>query len=248
MTSTRLPGKVLMDIAGRPALRLQLDRLAHSRELDEVVIATSTDPSDDAVADFAREHGVRLSRGPLHDVLERYRHAGEELGCDAVVRITGDCPLIDPVLVDRTVSLYAEGGYDYVGLATGAGAARLDGGRFPTGFDAECFSTGALEKAWREAVEPSDREHVTPYLWRTGLFRTARLRGERDLAHYRCSVDTPEDLRLVRAVVAELGADCSFDDVIALLDARPELAGLNAEHVGREGHDEIWSPGTRWAA
>jgi len=243
--STRLPGKVLADVAGRPLLARVLERASRAATLDEVVVATSSQPGDRRVVALSEAEGFRCFAGSETDVLDRYRETARAVGADHVVRMTGDCPLIDPALVDRTVRRYLQGDVDYAALATGAGAARLDGGRYPSGFDVECFSIEALEQAWRDAVDPSDREHVTPYLWRTGLFRTTRLRGERDLSHYRCSVDTPDDLQLVRVVVDELGVDCAFEDVIALLDARPELAAGNGRAPGHEEHERIWTP---WAA
>jgi spore coat polysaccharide biosynthesis protein SpsF len=194
MSSTRLPGKVLMDIAGRPALRLQLDRLARSEQLDEIVIATSTDPSDDPVADFARANGVRLSRGPLHDVLERYRQAGEESGSDAVVRITGDCPLIDPAITDEVIALWRSSDADY---ATNRGEPRT----YPVGMDTEVVKRSVLETAAREATDPYDREHVTPFvITRPERFPAVQIDLEPSLGHVRLTLDTPDDLELLRRV------------------------------------------------
>lgn len=243
--STRLPGKVLADVAGRPLLARVLERAGRATSLDEIVVATSSLPGDRRVVSLCEAEGFRCFAGSETDVLDRYYETARAVGADHVVRLTGDCPLVDPALVDHTVNRYLQENADYVALATGVGAARLDGGRYPSGFDVECFSVEALERAWRDAVAPGDREHVTPYLWRTGLFRTARLCGDRDLAHYRCSVDTPEDLQLVRAVVDALGPDCAFEDVIALLDARPELVTGSRRHPGHEGYERIWTP---WAA
>jgi spore coat polysaccharide biosynthesis protein SpsF (cytidylyltransferase family) len=229
-----------MDVEGTPLLVRVVERARRAAALADVVVATSQLPSDEAIVGLCRERGIPCFTGSESDVLDRYHGAAVATGADPVVRITGDCPLVDPGLIDQVVASYADDGYEHVGVAAGAGASRLDGGRFPTGFDVECFSFGALERAWAEATAPTDREHVTPYIWRTGLFRTGMLRSDRDLVHYRCSVDTPEDLALVRAVVAELGDDFSFGDVIALLDARPDIARLNVQHIGNEGHDRVW--------
>jgi len=238
--STRLPGKVLADVAGRPLLLRVVERARRSRTLDEVVVATTDAPADRAIVELCAGAGVPCFTGSEDDLLDRYRCTALAVAADPVVRITGDCPLLDAALVDRLLEVYTSGEFDYVAVAAGASAARLVSGRFPTGFDAECIAFPALDRAWRESTGPTDREHVTPYLWRTGRFRVERLRSDRDLAGYRCSVDTPEDLALVRAVYAELGEDFALEDVIALLEARPELVSLNAEHVGREGHERIW--------
>jgi spore coat polysaccharide biosynthesis protein SpsF len=194
MTSTRLPGKVLMEIAGRPALELQLERLGAARQLDEVAIATSSDASDDPVAELAGKLGVRVVRGPLHDVLARYEQAAEDLAPDAVVRVTGDCPLIDPAVVDLVVERWRTTSAAY---ATNREEPRT----YPVGMDTEVVARDVLATAAREATDPYDREHVTPFvITRPERFPAESLVLAPPLGHLRLTLDTPADLEQLRAV------------------------------------------------
>ena len=198
MTSTRLPGKVLADLAGRPALALELERLGCARELDEIAIATSDEPSDDPVVALAAAAGVRTVRGPLADVLERYRLAGEALGADAIVRVTGDCPLIDPAVVDTVVARWRGGVADYVANVI---APRT----YPVGMDTEVVSWPALRAAAEEASEAYDREHVTPFVRdRPDRFPAERIDLEPAAGDLRLTLDTGEDLALLRAVAGRV--------------------------------------------
>jgi spore coat polysaccharide biosynthesis protein SpsF (cytidylyltransferase family) len=241
MGSTRLPGKVLMNVAGEPLLWRVVERLRRAPSLHEVVVATSTEPADAAVVDFCRERGIPCVAGSESDVLDRYHEAALRFDADPVIRATGDCPLIDPALVERVLEQYRSGDYDYVALAAGGPGAKAGTGRFPSGFDVECVSFAALDTSWREATAQTDREHVTPFVYRTGGFRVGYVAAESDIGHFRCSVDNPEDLELVRRVYAELGSDGEFGlpEVLALFDRRPELPALNAHYVGREGHERV---------
>jgi spore coat polysaccharide biosynthesis protein SpsF len=225
--STRLPGKVLRPIAGRPLLALVVDRLRRARSLADVVVATSDLQRDLPIVELCRAEGVACHTGSETDVLDRFHGAAAAAGADPVVRVTADCPLVDPEVVDRLLDLFASGGYDYAGVATGA--TPFDGsGRYPDGLDVECFSFAALDRAWREARDPYDREHVTPYLYRVaGRFRSGRLTREDDLGEERWTVDGPEDLALVERVVEALGPEAGLDDVRAFLDAHPDLRRLN---------------------
>jgi spore coat polysaccharide biosynthesis protein SpsF len=238
MGSTRLPGKVLADLAGRPLLLRVVERARRARLLEEVVVATSDLPADDAIAELCAREGVPCFRGSEADVLDRYHGAAHAFDADPVVRLTADCPLLDPALVDLVLERYAGGSEDYVALAAGAAGLRL--ACYPSGFNVECCSRAALERASREATAPSDREHVTPYLWRSGRFRTALLPAERDLAHLHCSVDTSEDLELVRAVWVELGRELGLAGVLELFARRPELPASNARGDERPAHELIW--------
>lgn len=208
MTSTRFPGKVLASLAGRPALHLLLERLVRASELDGVVVATSTDPTDDAVAVAAEAAGVDVLRGPLDDVLERYRIAGETIGCDAIVRITADCPLIDPRTVDLVVRRWREGTEDYV-------ANCFEPRTYPPGFDTEVVSRQALVTAAAEATDPEDREHVTPFIrGRPERFTQAKVELNPPAGRIRLVLDTPEDLEYLRSLVAEVGPDASGDEIL----------------------------------
>jgi len=212
MTSSRLPGKVLADIGGQPALGLLLARLRAARELDALVVATSDDVSDDPVAVAAGADGVPVIRGPLEDVLERYRRAATG---DAIVRITGDCPLVDPQIVDYAVGVWKHGGYGYV-------ANCLDPRTFPDGLDVEVLARDALETAAEEATDPADREHVTPFVRaHPGRFQQAALDLEPPFPDIRITLDTAEDLALIRQLVSDLGPMADMTEIVGHLQKRP---------------------------
>lgn len=226
MGSSRLPGKVLAQAGGQSLLEHLLQRLARSRFAPAVVIATTTAPADDALEREALRLGAGVFRGSEDDVLDRYLGAARASDAEVVVRVTADCPLLDPQELDRVIEEFLKhaGQVDYV--TNQQGNVR----RIPRGLDVEVMSRAALERAGREATAPGDREHVTPYLYREpGRFRTL-------FSHYphgdhsalRLTVDTPEDLALVRAVIDELGSAAGLPEIAALFARRPELASLNA--------------------
>ena len=205
--------------------------------MDGLVVATTRDPADDVLEAVCRARGYRVFRGSTDDVLDRYYRAAVETAAEVVVRLTADCPLLDPALVDLTVRAFLDASppADLV-------VNRLPGARtYPIGLDVEVVSSAALERAWREAVEPNQREHVLPYLYDPpGRFRVIRLDAERDYGNLRWTVDTPEDLEFVRQVYARLGGGNEFGwrDVLALVQAEPELAGINAG-VQHKSHRDV---------
>ena len=216
VSSSRLPGKVLEDIGGVRALELVLKRLDDAVELGGTVLATSTDRSDDPVAELGAAGGVPVVRGPLDDVLERYRLAAAEHPCDAVVRITADCPLVDPDVVDLVVRRWREGRADYV-------ANVIEPRTYPKGLDVEVLSLAALTTAAEEALDPYDREHVTPYVRsRPDRFAQARVAHEPPYGEVRLTLDTPEDLAALRALVARTGVGARMGELIEALGARPD--------------------------
>jgi spore coat polysaccharide biosynthesis protein SpsF (cytidylyltransferase family) len=232
MGSTRLPGKVLMDIEGKPTLQRVVERIRRARRVDEVVVATSDLPADDAIERFCGEIGVACFRGSEGDVLDRYHGAAAAHGADVVVRITADCPLLDPAVVDRVIAAFHEGGCDY------AANCRMEV-TYPDGLDTEVFSRDALERAWAQARLHSEREHVTPYIWNhPERFALRVVRNDRDLSALRWTLDEPDDLAAIRAVYAELGGDRPFgmEEVLDLLARRPELAALNAHIAPNAGY------------
>ncbi len=224
MTSTRLPGKVLAPIAGRPMLAWQLDRLRRVRDDVAVAVATSDGPSDDPIVDLCGELGVPVVRGSESDVLDRYHVAAATLSADPVIRVTSDCPLIDPAVSRAVLELFERGEADY--------ASNTLERTFPRGLDTEVLSVETLAAAWREASQPFEREHVTPYIYRNpSRFRLRNLRNERDEGDRRWTVDTPADLAFARAVYERLEVDAvTFDanDVRELLRREPALEALNA--------------------
>ncbi len=230
MSSERLPGKVLANLGGRPVLEWVTKRLAHARTVDEVLVATSVDPSDDEIAEWCSEAGVRCFRGSLDDVLSRFAEAADHAEAGIVVRITADCPLIDPWLVDSVVRHLLDGDLDYCGL----------GGEFPDGLDCEAMTAEALRRAYTQASLPSEREHVTPYLQRPDRsFRIGSVEPFVARQHHRLTLDRPEDLSFLRTVVERLGGGPrrpTTGELFALLDAEPELQALNAGIVRNEGY------------
>jgi spore coat polysaccharide biosynthesis protein SpsF len=233
MGSTRLPGKVLADLAGRPMLGWIFERACRARRADTVVVATTTDSGDDAVAEFCAANGYEFVRGHPTDVLDRYIQAAREFEADVIVRLTGDCPLSDPELIDQAVDAFlaSDPPADLI-------ANRLPDGRtFPIGLDIEVCSRRALERAWREAQEPHQREHVMPYLYDVpGRFRVVRLNHDPDYVNLRWTVDTAEDLEAVRRIAAHFGGriDFSWTEVVELVKANPSLMEINAavQHKG----------------
>ena len=228
MSSRRLPGKHLRPLLGVPMLVRLLERLEGSRRVDVPCVATSTDPTDDALTDVARAAGIEIYRGPLDDVLTRLVGAARHVDADVVAEITGDCPLIDPGIVDAVMGYYLRGGYDYVTNV-------LDGLTFPVGFDVQVFSRALLEEVSRVAADPSDRENVTSYIYqRPDRYRLLNVRAPSELhrPRYRLCVDYIEDLEVVTGVYDALyPRSPAFDafEIVAFLDNRPDLAGRNVE-------------------
>jgi spore coat polysaccharide biosynthesis protein SpsF len=229
MGSSRLPGKVLADVGGRTMLERVVARARAARRLTRVVVATSVAPEDDRVQALCRRLGIDVFRGSALDVLDRFAGAASRFGADPIVRLTADCPLLDPGVVDAVVARYQDGGVDY--------AANINPPTFPDGLDTEVFSAEALARAARDAHRPSEREHVTLYIRsHPESFRIANVRGSRDLSGLRWTVDEPEDLEFVRAVYAALGdAEFGMEDVVRLLEERPGLGAVNARFERDEG-------------
>jgi spore coat polysaccharide biosynthesis protein SpsF (cytidylyltransferase family)/RimJ/RimL family protein N-acetyltransferase len=221
-SSVRFPRKVLADLEGRPVLARVLERVRRCSECASVAVATSIRPDDDAVARAAADEGVRVVRGPLDDVLERYRLAAEALAADAVVRITADCPLADPKVVDEVVRTFRASGADYV--------SNVRPPTFPDGLDVEVISRPALERAAREADSVADREHVTAYIAaHPEMFPSKNVTHEPDLSAMRWTVDYPEDLEFIRAVFRTFrGRESRFEteDVLNAVARDPHLAAL----------------------
>ena len=232
-SSTRLPGKVLKPILGRPMLLHQLDRVRRARSLDALVVATSSDPSDDPIAELCAAAGVHCFRGSLDDVLDRFYQAALEFQPEHIVRLTGDCPLADPGVIDGLVEFYLAGSFDHAGNAVEP--------RFPDGLDAEILRFSALESAWREASLPSQREHVTPFVFQQpDRFRIGSYRNDVDLSHLRWTVDEPADFDLVERIYTALypsKPDFTTADILDLLRQQPDLMLLNKGFRRNEGFE-----------
>lgn len=225
MTSTRLPGKVLRPLLGRPMLARLIERLQRARTLDQIVVATTSNATDDEVEALARSVGVRFFRGSEEDVLDRVLQAAHSTGTDLIVEITGDCPLTDPEVIDHLVSVYQENDFDYV--------ANVLNRTYPIGLDSQVFSTAVLERVASLTQDPVDHEHVSLYIYKhPEIFRLHNVEsglpeGVQDL---RLVVDTPADFALITAIYEELyprNPAFTLRDVLDLLERRPELLELN---------------------
>lgn len=229
VSSTRLPGKVLNPVLGEPMIARQVERVLRAEALDKLVVATSTDPSDDPLTAVCEGVGIGCFRGPLDDVLDRFRGAAMAYHADQIVRLTGDCPLADPDVIDDAVRLHLAGGYDYT--------CNVCPPTFPDGLDVEVMTAGALETAWREADRIALREHVTlMFREASGRFRVGNLVHDPDLSALRWTVDELEDFAFVTAVFEELyprRPAFRMSDVLAMLERRPEICDIN-QGIGRD--------------
>lgn len=230
--STRLPGKVLADIAGQPMLWHVIQRLRRATALDDIWVATSEQASDDALAAYCAAQGFAVFRGSEEDVLDRYYQAARAAAADFVVRITADCPLLDPAVVDKVVRAFDSARHDYV--------ANVFRYTYPDGLDTEVFSFAALERAWHEAVPGPEREHVTVLMRTSGRFRTgANVEHTTDLSRrqLRWTVDTAADLAFVRRVFAAFGDQpFGLEEVLGLLEKNPTLTQMNESSIRNEGY------------
>ncbi|HET6279925.1 MAG TPA: aminotransferase class III-fold pyridoxal phosphate-dependent enzyme [Polyangia bacterium] len=231
--SRRLPGKVLLPLGAATMLEQVVARARRARRIDQVVVATTVSAKDDSVDALCRRAGIAVFRGSEDDVLDRYYHAAVAASADVIVRITSDCPFIDPVVIDRVVDEYLSRGFDYV-----ANNFRYT---YPQGLDVEVFSFAALERAWREATLPAEREHVTPYIRSGARFRIGEVANPDDLSqrNLRWTVDEPADMEFARAVYARLdGGSNAFGmgEILALLAREPSLGAMNAGIIRHEGY------------
>ncbi len=231
VSSTRLPGKVVRNILGEPMIVRQLERVTRARTMDSLVVATSVDETDDIIGDLCLKRGIPCFRGSLDDVLDRFYRAAEPFKPDHVVRLTGDCPLADPELIDRVVEFHIRGGFDYTGNTVDP--------TFPDGLDVEVFRFSCLKQAWKEAALPSQREHVTLFMYSNPeRFKIGSYKGSADLSRLRWTVDEPRDLEFVTRVYEELylGNPCfTTGDILALLERNMDLAGINSMYKRNQG-------------
>ncbi len=242
MSSSRLPGKILADIDGQPMLTRVYTRTSRAKTLDEVIFATTTDASDDPVAEYCDFGGIPYTRGSQFDVLDRYYQTALQAKADVVVRITADCPVIDPELIDHVVNTLLEDEYDFVCNRLPPPWNRT----YPIGLDVEACTFKALKKAWKEAKEPQHREHAMTYFYEgvqlSALsrqlsegesprgFKVALLNHTTDFGDYRWTVDVPEDLEFMRQVYKRFDGrdDFTWKEVLDLVHDEPELAKINA--------------------
>ena len=233
MKSTRLPGKILKKINNKTLIEILIERLKKSKGLDKIIIATSTDESNDILTDLISSLGVEVYRGSENDVLDRFYNALGNQSFDYVVRITSDCPLIDPVLIDKVIKHTVSNDVDY-----GSNCA-INNEQFPDGQDIEIFKFKALKKAWEIAELPSEREHVTPYIRKNinKLFSSIFYENEINLGHIRMTVDTQEDFDAINVLVNELGDNKNWLDYTNYIINNPKKFN-NQQIMRNEGYQK----------
>jgi len=222
MGSTRLPGKVLKKVNGIPLLQYQLERMRQAKLLDELVIATTS--TSDAIFKFCKENNVQYFLGSENDVLDRYYQTAKNYGADIVVRMTSDCPVIDPNIIDCIIEYFLNNDFDYVSNTIKR--------TFPRGMDTEVLTMDALKHAYNKAQKEYEREHVTPYIYlNSNQFKIGHYFGKIDNSHIRLTVDTKEDFELISLIISELyekDNNFTLEHILKMLEAEPELLKINA--------------------
>ena len=234
--SSRLPGKVLKDLGGQPLLVWAVERCRQARTVTSVLVATTDDPADDPIAELCQARGYAFFRGSQFDVLDRFYQAARGVQADVIVRVTGDCPFIDPALTDEVVEAFLRLKPDFAATRLPPPWSRT----YPIGLDVEVCAFAGLERAWKEAALKHEREHVMPYFYgQEGRFRIHILQHDPDYGSLRWTVDTPEDLDLLREIAARFPGrmDFSWGEILALLQREPELSRINASIQHKSGLD-----------
>jgi len=232
VSSTRLPGKVLLPLGGESVIGQVFHQLSYCKNISSTILATSVDPTDDRLAEWAEKNLIRVERGSLDDVLDRFYQCAVKVQAETIVRVTGDCPLIDPSIVDKVISFYYSGKYDYV--------SNTDPPSFPDGMDTEVFSMDALTRAWKESKLRSEREHVTPFIRnKKNGFRIGNYSHSENLETLRLTLDNPEDYSLISIIyemLSQQGTYISMDSIIALLKNEKSLIEINKKIQRNEGY------------
>jgi len=229
VSSTRLPGKIMKLLLDKPVLWHVVNRASKARFIREVIVATTTEPEDDVIEDFCKRNKISVFRGSEDDVLDRYYQCAKRYNIRNVVRITADCPLHDPKVIDLVVGEYLKGSCDYV--------SNIIKYTFPDGFDVEVFSFSALKSAWKNAKLPSEREHVTPYIRNNAEFEKKNVYSSKQYPIYRLTLDHPEDYQFIKKIYEGIGKELFYiDDIIEFLEANPELLKINQHFTMNEGY------------
>lgn len=232
--SSRLPAKILKKIHEQTLLEIHIQRILKSQEITKLIVATTIEPESENIATIANKIGVSAFKGSIDDVLERFYFAAKLYNPKYVVRLTSDCPLIDARVIDEVVKILKTDKYDYV--ATGIEPT------FPDGISIEAFTFKALEKAYLEAEKKSDREHVTPYIWRNStlkrgnIFKSYCLKHKEDFSRFRLTVDELEDFELIELLIQKLGTDRKWEEYIHYIQQNPELFQINSKYSRNEGY------------
>lgn len=234
--STRLPAKILKEVNGETLLETHLKRILQSTKISLLKVATTTEDGSDQIVEIANKVGVRSFKGSVNDVLDRFYQTVKDEKPDYIVRLTSDCPLIDANIIDQVIDLAIESDADYV-----SNTLELS---YPDGMDCECFKFSALEKAWKEATMKSDREHVTPYIWRNStlkggdIFKSESLKNGEDWSDIRITVDTPEDFEVIRHILLDLGANKKCEEYVKFIKRHKEISDINASFGRNEGYEK----------
>lgn len=231
VSSTRLPGKVLRPLLGKPMLLRQIERIRRSRNIDQLIVATSGDKSDDLIEQMCQENGISCFRGSLEDVLERFYQIAIQYHPEHIVRLTGDCPLIDPEVIDLVIESHCQGNYDYTSNTLEP--------TYPDGLDVEIFRYGVLRQIWEKANTTAQREHVTLYIHQQpGAFRLGSVKNDIDLSHLRWTVDEIEDFVVIEEIYKHLyysNAGFTTGDVLNFFERNEKLRTLNIQYKRNEG-------------
>jgi spore coat polysaccharide biosynthesis protein SpsF len=224
MGSSRLPGKILKPVLGKTLLEYQLNRIERIKQINEIVVATTTNEIDNKIVDLCNRLSIPFFRGPEEDVLKRYYDTAKQYGANTIVRLTSDCPVIDPIIIENTINYYLNNNFDYVSNTLER--------TFPRGMDTEVFSFQALERAFNEGEEKHFREHVTPYIYQNpDIFKLGSFYSKKDNSQYRLTVDTQEDFDLIEKIILNLyprNNQFNLNAIIDLLTEKPELVKINA--------------------
>jgi len=232
--STRLPAKVLKKVGEKTLLEIHLERILQSKRISLLVVATTDEEGANNIVDIAKKMKVGYFQGDVDDVLSRFYHAAKPENPDYVVRITSDCPLIDPTLMDNVIDSCIDSDFDYVSNTMDP--------TYPDGVDVEVFRFSALEQAFNEATLRSDREHVTPYIWRNSsykggtLFKSSNVENCKDYSNYRITVDTDEDFQVIRCLIENLGASRTWVDYVNFLSDNNQIKEINQQYKRNEGY------------
>ncbi|MFZ7133083.1 MAG: cytidylyltransferase domain-containing protein [Eubacteriales bacterium] len=232
--SSRLPNKVMLEISEKPVLWHVVNRTSNSRKIDKIVVATSEDTGNDLIREYCAENGIECTSGSENDVLDRYYKALKNINIeddDLVVRITADCPLIDPVVIDEVIERHIDTNSDYTSNCIEP--------TFPDGLDCEVFKASVLKQAWKGAKLKSEREHVTLYIRNhPEIFRIESYKGDKDLSNLRWTLDEEEDFQLIKEVYEELYNEnkmFSTKNILSLLENKPSLISINSRYIRNEG-------------
>lgn len=232
--SSRLPAKILKKIGDKTLLDIHLHRILKSKKLSDVIVATTNEDNSDKIVEIAKNNNVDYYKGSLDDVLERFYFAAKDYQPDYIIRFTSDCPLIDPQVIDSVIDVILQEKYDYIGTGLTP--------TFPDGISIEAFTFKALKKAYIEANLKSEREHVTPYIWKNStakggrIFKSYSYSNDKDFSSFRLTVDTQEDFQLIKILIDALGYDKGWLDYVNFLIKNPEVSELNNKYKRNEGY------------